>query len=214
MSTTTRLVLRADSGAAIGVGHVARCVGFAEQARARGWWVGFAGTVAGHFADALDSLGVQRIAVDRLLDCAADVVLIDNYSVGDVRADVHASGALLVSVEDGRFGRRPADVVVDCGLVRHARPDDGSTLVLAGCEYAPLRARVRVARDVRRARPVDGEPLDVLVVLGGTPAVDVLDAVLTAVLTAVRQAGVRARVRAFSTAETVVAQRFPHVTVQ
>jgi GNAT superfamily N-acetyltransferase len=56
-------------------------------------------------------------------------------------------------MEDGGFGRRPADVVVDptLGAELSPRPEDGSTWLLRGSRYAPMRQRVI---DARRAREV------------------------------------------------------------
>jgi spore coat polysaccharide biosynthesis predicted glycosyltransferase SpsG len=149
----TSLVLRADSGPSVGVGHVVRCLAFAEEAVARGWQVRFDGAVSGWARAAFDDLGVP-VGSGPL---AADVVLVDHYSLGALHVD-----GVLVSVEDGPFGRRRADVVVDCGLAAVGRPDDGSSVVLLGPRYAPLRRSVRDAREHRCAGA------EVVVVLGGT----------------------------------------------
>lgn len=149
----TSLLLRADSGPTVGVGHVVRCLAFAEQAVARGWDVRFDGVVTGWVRAAFDALGVEVAPGPR----AADVVLVDHYELGPV-----AAAGVLVSIEDGSFGRRRADVVVDCGLAAVERPDDGSGLVLLGPAYAPLRESVVRARE---SRAPSGQ---VVVVLGGT----------------------------------------------
>jgi spore coat polysaccharide biosynthesis predicted glycosyltransferase SpsG len=69
---------------------------------------------------------------------------------------------LLVSIEDGVFGRRPADIAVDSGFAPSPRPDDGSDVLLRGIEYAPLRDVVLGTR-----RAPSGPPPHVTVVLGG-----------------------------------------------
>lgn len=150
----TSLLLRADSGPAIGVGHVVRCLGFAEEAVARGWQVRFDGSVSGWARSAFDDLGVPVVSGP----LAADVVLVDHYDLGELSVD-----GVLVSMEDGPFGRRRSDVVVDCGLAAVTRPDDGSGVALLGPRYAPLRQSVVRARGLRRASRDE-----VVVVLGGT----------------------------------------------
>jgi spore coat polysaccharide biosynthesis predicted glycosyltransferase SpsG/ribosomal protein S18 acetylase RimI-like enzyme len=148
----TTLLLRADAGPAIGVGHLSRCVALAEAAVARGWRVSLAGSVVG--ADwllrRLAALDVPVVPPTDLTAHGADVVVVDHYGIGEL-PDVRAA-ARLVSFEDGRFGRRAADVVVDANLAPTARPADGSPLLLAGPRFAPLRSEVVSARD-RGSRP-------------------------------------------------------------
>ncbi|UOZ09248.1 spore coat protein [Amycolatopsis sp. WQ 127309] len=162
-----RLLLRADSSASIGAGHISRVVAYAERAVARGWPVSFAGSTANAewLASRFDELAVPRLADAPLGELAAgfDAVLVDHYGVGDVRKEINAAGAALVSIEDDVFGRRPADVVVDAGFAPGPRPDDGSGVLLRGVAYAPLRDVVLRTRD-RRAP--SGTP-HVTVVLGG-----------------------------------------------
>jgi spore coat polysaccharide biosynthesis predicted glycosyltransferase SpsG/RimJ/RimL family protein N-acetyltransferase len=85
-----------------------------------------------------------------------------------------AGNVVLSNMEDGSFGRRPADVVIDptIGAERSPRPDDGSTWLLRGSRYTPIRQRVL---DARRSGDADiaGDPVarSVLVVMGGTDPV-------------------------------------------
>ena len=168
-----RLLLRADAGPATGLGHVARCVAFAEEATARGWDVVFSGE-PGRFADAFAHVVPGADDVGTLAgQVRADVVLVDHYRLPAVRRP----GVVLVSMESGRFGRRPADVVVDSGLVPHDREDDGSGLVLNGPKYAPLRAAVRAARGRRGHRT----PPKVVVTMGGSHAEEAVQKVLRSV---------------------------------
>jgi spore coat polysaccharide biosynthesis predicted glycosyltransferase SpsG/RimJ/RimL family protein N-acetyltransferase len=176
-----RVLMRCDASAGGGVGHLVRCLALADAARRRGWDVVLSG--------ALD-VGLARRLVDRadlrvvpgVTDAAglaqaasgvgADVVHVDDYALGtDLRDHLRPAGLALSSMEDGRFGRRPADLVVDptLGAESAGRPDDGSAEVLLGVRYAPLRESVHVAREVFAAR-VGGEEPAVLVVLGGTDA--------------------------------------------
>jgi len=156
-----RLLLRADASGSIGVGHLSRIVAYAERAVARGWTVAFAGSVenAEWLAARLDELGVARVP---FAAAGFDAVVVDHYGLGDLREEVNAVGALLVSIEDDVFGRRPADIVVDSGFAPAPRPDDGSDVLLRGIEYAPLRD---VVLETRRAPT--GPPPHVTVVLGG-----------------------------------------------
>ncbi|WP_216213026.1 spore coat protein [Amycolatopsis aidingensis] len=170
-----RLLLRADASATAGAGHLARAVAFAEEARDRGWTVAFSGETAGAgwLAERLAELGVRMLAP--VHDAAGlgtlaggfDAVVVDHYGFGELRNEVNAAGAALVSLEGGRFGRRAADVVVDSGLRPADRPEDGSTVVLAGARFAPLRQSVLRAREWRARRRPRGEPPRVVVVLGG-----------------------------------------------
>ncbi|TKG73486.1 spore coat protein [Prauserella endophytica] len=179
-----RILLRADSSRQIGAGHISRMVALAEQATPRGWTVAFAGHTdnADFLAARFAELGVPVLGPETRAD-GYDAVVVDHYGIGEVRAEVNAAGARLVSFEDGVFGRRAADVVVDCGLAPQPRPDDGSGSVLTGVGYAPLRQVVLEARDKRRARELcsretgvklprshdggDAKAPHVLVVLGG-----------------------------------------------
>ena len=157
-----RLLLRADSSASIGAGHISRVVAYAERAVARGWEVAFAGSTsnAEWLASRFDELGVARVGSP---DASGfDAVVVDHYGLGDLRKEVNAAGAALVSIEDDVFGRRPADIVVDSGFAPGPRPDDGSDVLLRGIAYAPLRDAVLRTRRVSAAPPPH-----VTVVLGG-----------------------------------------------
>jgi spore coat polysaccharide biosynthesis predicted glycosyltransferase SpsG len=91
--------------------------------------------------------------------------------------DVGAGDVVFSNLEDGTFGRRHADVVIDptFGAELSPRTDDGSTWLLRGSRYTPIRRRVMDAR--RRAVPVSPvSPVSevartVLVVMGGTDPV-------------------------------------------
>jgi len=98
-----------------------------------------------------------------------------------------AGNVVLSNMEDGAFGRRPADVVIDAtiGAEHSPRPDDGSTLLLRGSRYTPIRQRVL---DARRSGKADGAHDDpahdadarsVLVVMGGTDPVGLAPVAVT-----------------------------------
>lgn len=176
----TSLLLRADGGPSTGVGHLARCLAFAEAAVGRGWETVLAGDLGGAtwLAERFAALEVpvRPAPADLAADLAADVVLVDHYGVGELPA-VRARSRL-VSVEDGRFGRRAADVVVDPSLAQATRPPDGSTVYLAGPRFVPVRADVVAARRARTGAA--GDPPRVVVVMGGGAAAPTVAAALTA----------------------------------
>lgn len=163
----TRLLLRADASPSIGAGHVARMVAYAERAVARGWEVVFAGEVgnAEWLAARFGELSVPTVPAAAYGDF--DAVVVDHYGLGELREEVNAAGALLVSIEDDVFGRRAADFVVDCAFAPGPRPDDGSGELLRGAEYAPLREAVLRAREKRAARRTHADRPRVTVVVGG-----------------------------------------------
>lgn len=189
----TTLLLRADANPAIGVGHLSRCVAFADAALARGWHVVLAGTLTGADWLAARLSGVDVVAPGPLAaqaaELGADVVLVDNYALGEL-PDVR-DVARLVSMEDGPFGRRAADVVVDANLAPLPRPADGSPMVLTGPEFAPLRKEVVGARGASR---IAADPPEVVVAMGGGAAAEAV----TAALVALRDTGLPMNVRAIS----------------
>lgn len=205
------MLLRADAGPSIGVGHLSRCVALAEAAVGRGHRVALSGAVtgAGWLTERLTELGVDLLppaADDPALaalavEVGADVVVVDHYGLGPLPAT--RATARLVSIEDGEFGRRPADLVVDTSLAAGHREPDGSGAVLFGPDYAMLRDRVRAARAARTSRtarvvPAPGS-LRVVVVMGG----GVVGDAVTGVLVALGGTGLDLSVRAISASPVV-----------
>ncbi|RSN49370.1 spore coat protein [Amycolatopsis sp. WAC 04197] len=162
----TRLLLRADASPSIGAGHVARMVAYAERAVARGWEVVFAGRVdnAEWLAARFAELSVPVVPSAPFE--GFDAVVVDHYGLGELREEINAAGALLVSIEDDVFGRRAADLVVDCAFEPRPRPGDGSGELLRGARYAPLREAFVRARE-KRSQGSAGERPRITVVLGG-----------------------------------------------
>jgi len=110
---------------------------------------------------------------------AGDPVLSDPVPNDPVLSDTVLSDMVLrnmvfSNMEDGIFGRRPAEMVVDptFGAELAARPQDGSGWVLRGSLYTPVRRSVIDARqgnvDRRALRQVGSVARSVLVVMGGT----------------------------------------------
>ena len=203
-----RLLLRADASASLGVGHAMRAFSLAESARALGHSVLFAGSVDDvQWLAALVREAVDVVEAPSYADLGSwaaaenvDVVFVDDYEAPvNLWMGCDRAGVLLGNVEDGRWGRRRADFVVDPSLGAHveARPADGSGVVLCGLEYAWVRAAVRRARRGAVARDASETNIEVLAVMGGTDAARALPRVLAALAEA--QAGMpdlRVRVRA------------------
>jgi spore coat polysaccharide biosynthesis predicted glycosyltransferase SpsG/RimJ/RimL family protein N-acetyltransferase len=186
----TFLLLRADAAPSLGVGHLSRCVAIASAARARGWDVALCGT----FAAGQWLIGDLPVVPSLV---AADVVLVDHYGLGEMSVP-----SLVVSMEDGTYGRRRADIVVDANLYTEPRPDDGSPVVLRGPAYAPLRAEIRAAR---AARGEGSTPPSVVVVMGGGAA----PSAVAAAVKALRETDVPASVVAISAAPVPGVETIP-----
>ena len=185
-----RVLLRCDGGGSLGVGHVMRSLALAEAAVAAGHSVVVAGRFEGSFLQgqlAAAPVQVAHLPASGLVDgpdslleliehLGLDVLHADSYELqGWLLGSTVPIGLVRSNVEDGTFGRRSADVVIDptLGAETSARPDDGSTWLLRGSRYAPLRQRVVDARrpdgEGRHDDTVHGVvPLTVLVVMGGT----------------------------------------------
>ena len=174
----TRLLLRCDATATTGVGHLMRCLAVAEEATRRGWTVALLGAVteiawvepALHAlaTDLLDPVDTANALAGLARDTAADVVWVDSYEMGDdLHPAVRTTGAVMVSVSDGTFGLRPADIVVDTNLRAPPGPP-GDGLLLAGPAYALLRDVVVSARRARAAADASDRAPRVVVVMGGT----------------------------------------------
>jgi spore coat polysaccharide biosynthesis predicted glycosyltransferase SpsG/RimJ/RimL family protein N-acetyltransferase len=172
-----RVLIHCHGGPAIGLGHVARAAALAEVALDRGHLVAFAGTFAGSLvSERLATLGVPVLDAPDLT--TYDVVHVDTYLLDGDDVAARAAGVALVSnLEDGGFGRRPADLVVDPNLGAERTPRDGGPVLLRGSRWAPLRRSV--AEQAGRARRAD-EVRRVLVVMGGTDPHGVTGAVLDA----------------------------------
>ena len=178
-----RILLLCDGGGSLGVGHVIRSLALAEAAVAAGHEVVVAGHFEGSFVQAqLAAAPVEVVEAESRggngphthLDPDAPSELVERFGPDVIHTDSYDSswwqmGSMIFSnMEDGTFGRRPADVVIDptLGAELRARPDDGSTWLLRGSRYAPMRQRVIDARWT----PQD-HARRVLVVMGGTDPV-------------------------------------------
>ena len=178
-----RVLLLCDGGGSLGVGHVIRSLALAEAAVAAGHDVVVAGHFEGSFVQGqLAGAPVEVVQLAAPADAGPDPLLELIQRIGPDVLHVdsyHQSGwfmgsFVLSSMEDGSFGRRPAAVVIDptLGAELLARPDDGSTWLLRGSRYAPMRQRVIDARLVVDIDAAGGDSARrVLVVMGGTDPV-------------------------------------------
>jgi len=189
-TTTAPLVLlRCDAVPAGGIGHLVRCLAVAEAARAAGWRCELVGEVTAPLAremvaradvpvrpagpGPLDALARQR---------GAAVVHVDSYD--QLGCAVGDPAELLVSaVQDGRYGRRDAHVVLDASSTGDvtAAVLPSARVRLTGPRQALVREQVRAAARDRRGRAPAAR---VLVVAGGTDATGVVPRLAALVLAA------------------------------
>jgi spore coat polysaccharide biosynthesis predicted glycosyltransferase SpsG/RimJ/RimL family protein N-acetyltransferase len=160
-----RILIHCHGGPTIGAGHVFRAAALAEVALDRGHRVDFSGTFEGSLVtDRLRSLGIEVVSDPRL--GTYDVVHVDTYGPdGDDLAARAGGVALLSNLEDGEFGRRPADLVVDPTVGAAETRRDVGPVLLRGSRWAGVRRSVTE----QAGRAVIGDRARrVLVVLGGT----------------------------------------------
>lgn len=169
-----------DAGHEVGVGHVMRSLALAEELIVRGQRVAF-------FADLGDLPWVEaevRRRGPRLLPrppesglmeglraAAPRCVVFDSYSTTSEFLRVARSHWRTLAMIDGAAGQPEAHVVVDANLgaesVGHSPVD---ATLLAGVRYALIRDDVLAHRPAKppSADLKDGEPPQLLVVVGGT----------------------------------------------
>ena len=184
-----RLLIRADASAAMGFGHIARCLAIAEAVRARGGEVTFAtrdgassvrapgwetgwdvSRLPGEPDAPVDTAEASELAL--LSRCRkADCVLVDHFGADDAYLQrLSCEGVKrLALIEDG-MGRRGAgvDVLLNFNLGAGAKGYLARRLLL-GPGFLPLREAIALRREESLAR--DRSLLRrVLVVFGGSDA--------------------------------------------
>lgn len=178
-----RVLFRCDSSKTIGVGHVARVSALAEAVSRGGGKAAVVGDVTTEvgrqmLAEAGAPIiggrpqGLQEMA-GIATQWGADIVHIDSYlEMDDLKLGLDGASVLLSSNEDGVFGRRRADVVIDVtpGSEVTFRHPAGSRSLLRGIEYFPLRRSVYARR--RKEATLSSEARRVMVALGGTDFAD------------------------------------------
>ncbi|AWK85500.1 UDP-2,4-diacetamido-2,4,6-trideoxy-beta-L-altropyranose hydrolase [Azospirillum thermophilum] len=182
----TTVLVRADASAAIGTGHVMRCLAVAEVLRGQGCRIQFAMAESTPAIDArLAAAGIGRIMVPGPIGDAGDLaatraalrrdgaaaVMIDGYGFGDdYRAGLKASGARVLAWDDLADGPPlHADLVVNPAPQAERLPYDrlapGAGLLL-GPAHVPFRREIRLA--AARPRPPMAERRTLLLTFGGS----------------------------------------------
>ncbi|WP_043743344.1 UDP-2,4-diacetamido-2,4,6-trideoxy-beta-L-altropyranose hydrolase [Paramagnetospirillum magneticum] len=179
---TPTICFRADASAAMGIGHVMRCLTLADELTRRGaacLFVSAAGT-----AELVPSLPYPVVTPDRLPFGAA-LVVIDHYGIDAAEeARIRSMSRAVMVIDDLPTRRHHSDLLLDqtfgrsAGEYRELVPHN--SLVLAGSDYALLRPQFAAARPAALARR-DGSLRRLLVSLGGTDPDNVTGAVLRAV---------------------------------
>lgn len=176
-----KILVCCDAATEEGAGHVMRSVAVAEQALAAGWDVVFCGRIEHPVARAaVERIGVDTVpleltsgAIVAAAEAAgAQLIHVDSYlPLHDLRVQAMTAGLVLSSMEDGAYGRRAADLVIDAspGGEDEFRTPDGSLRLLRGLRAAPIRGELLDPRRLwQRTHGPDG--LRVLVIMGGTDA--------------------------------------------
>lgn len=152
-----RVLVRADGGAGIGLGHVTRCLALAGQLRARGAEVVFVTSpadpavlakikAAGCLVEALPKDCDEDAAIAFLLAVAAKIptrlIVVDSYRIElKHQLAIKGAGLTLLALDDFGSGRFAADFVLNSSLTARAENysvEAGARLLL-GPSHALLR---------------------------------------------------------------------------
>jgi UDP-2,4-diacetamido-2,4,6-trideoxy-beta-L-altropyranose hydrolase len=205
------LIFRADGSAAIGTGHVMRCLALAEAWRERGGaarfitayrWPALEARLRAAGCDVLcpdfvpGSIGDARWSAETARQCGAAAIVVDGYHFGsDYQQAIKDTGIVLLFIDDdGRSGRYSADVVLNQNLYAREhfyRDCQPYTQLLLGAKYALLRREFLKWREWRR--DISATARNLLVTLGGADAANVTEKVI-AVLRRLEMATVRVKI--------------------
>lgn len=182
MSSPRPVVVRADAGPRLGVGHVMRCVALAEELAVRGHQVVFVadldevpwahGQVTSRGFDAVQPPVSVEDEVPALLALDPDWVVLDSYELpGTVHAELLAADVDVLAFVDGDPTDRTGTVLVDQNIGAEddtwALPD--GVVRLAGLDYALMRTEILERRPAAPA--VEEHPVPrVFAFFGGTDA--------------------------------------------
>jgi spore coat polysaccharide biosynthesis protein SpsF len=179
------LLIRADAGPRVGAGHAMRMLAVAEA------WIELGGSVTVLSAEMPSAIGARFVAAGASLaalpegtspggaaDAAATVelcgslgggvVLVDGYAfeAPDYLAALRKHGAFTAFIDDHILPDLPVDAVVSPNPLPRPRRDPAGAVVLAGVQYALLRAELhQLPRPPRR---FDTRPLRLLLAFGGS----------------------------------------------
>ncbi len=192
------LLIRADSGAQVGTGHVMRGLALAQAWQNRGGTARFALTRAvTALEERLRAEGMEIVQVSSPPGSVSDAeetvrlareaeagwIVVDGYAFGaDFQQTVAKSGIRLLVVDDtGHAERYWADLLLNQNIyaVDTLYPDrEGTTELLLGTRYAMLRKEFWPRKEWER--PAADAPHTVLVTLGGEDAGNATEEVLKA----------------------------------
>jgi len=187
MIVEPRLIIRADADAAMGTGHVMRCLTLAEAWRSHAGPVSFV-TRCGSapLCSRIDQAGYERIDLaegqgaaddagvvdDVLAKYPGAAVVLDGYAFdGEYQRRIKARGNALLVIDDFRHAAHYcADLVLNqnLGAEKYAYRCEPYTRLLLGPRYVLLRSEFAVWRAWQRAIPDCGRR--VLITLGGSDA--------------------------------------------
>ncbi|HVL68437.1 MAG TPA: UDP-2,4-diacetamido-2,4,6-trideoxy-beta-L-altropyranose hydrolase [Vicinamibacterales bacterium] len=193
------LIVRADGSAAIGMGHVMRCLALAEAWIDRGGRATFIGRFGAAGASRLQSAGARVVNVPASHPDPADLaaitdavradqagrpwVVIDGYHFDSTyQQNVRAVGARVVTVDDtGANQHVAADILVNQNVNAERLPYAAGpgAEVLAGAAYVMLRREFR--QRARSPRTFPSAARNVLVTMGGGDPDNVTGMVLDAI---------------------------------
>lgn len=170
-----------------GAGHLLRSVSIAEYARERGFEVLFCGRFETPLAESVlsargfacrDFRGDSESLAFLASQEGVTVVHCDDYAA---RPNLHEAlsrrGVALSTIEDGAYGSRSADIIVDPSPYAESayRQNAPTAIHLRGLSYVPLRQAITTAATAQPATKylpgtLDSGKFKVLIILGGTDA--------------------------------------------
>lgn len=171
------VVIRANGGEAIGLGHIRRCLTLADALAQQGATVHFVTNDNQAALDTVGTNGFDAIPVDlekdfeqtsaalRLLQ--ANVLVVDSYDIdAEYLTRIRDACNILVAIDDNADRRLPVDVVINGNayapsLMYEVLPE---TVLLLGARYAMLRKEFRPT-SVRR---IEGPATRILITIGGS----------------------------------------------
>lgn len=188
------VLIRVDGSAAVGLGHVTRCLAFAEGLRGLGVRSTFVTLAPASVTGKITASGFRAVRMRRRLGwrndarfflrqadtVGANAAIVDSYDLGlSYQRALRASGIHLCVIEDVPRGPIAADLVIDQRIDAQSSdyPAGKSTRFLLGPRYSLLRPSFAKLRSKRCRR---GDPPRVLVIMGGSDPRDATLATLAA----------------------------------